>query len=38
MNWWQRVVGVYHQIFNVKFALISAVFNGGIAMVVNGSY
>lgn len=35
---WQRVVGVYHNLFNAKFAIISAAFNGAIAMMVNWSY
>ena len=35
---WQRVVDIYHNVFNVKFAIISAAFNGVIAMVVNWSH
>ena len=35
MNWWQRVVVFYHNVFNVKFAFISAIFNGFVAVMVN---
>lgn len=35
MNWWRKVVEIYHNMFNVKFALISAAFNGLVAMMVN---
>ena len=35
MKWWKKVVTIYHNVFNVKFAVISAIFNGIIAMAVN---
>jgi len=35
MEWWRKVVGVYHNTFNVKFAVVSAAFNGVVAMMVN---
>lgn len=35
---WQRAVGVYHNLFNAKFAVISAVCNGTIAMMINWSH
>lgn len=35
MSWWQKVVRLYHNLFNIKFAIISAVFNSGVVMVVN---
>ncbi|MFA6422107.1 MAG: hypothetical protein WCV92_01810 [Candidatus Buchananbacteria bacterium] len=38
MAWWKKVVYIYHNVFNAKFAIISAVCNGLIAMVVNGAY
>ena len=38
MNWWRKVVEIYHNMFNVKFAVISAVFNGTVAMMVNSAH
>lgn len=38
MNWWQRVVSFYHNVFNVKFAIISAAFNGFVAVLVNAGH
>jgi len=38
MNRWRKVVIFYHNVFNIKFAIISAACNGLIAMMVNGSY
>lgn len=35
---WKTVVVLYHNLFNVKFALISAAFSGVVAMMVNWSY
>lgn len=35
MIWWRKAVEIYHNIFNVKFAVISAAFNGIVAMMVN---
>lgn len=38
MTRWKKVVEIYHNAFNVKFALISAAVNGTIAMMVNRPY
>jgi len=38
MNWWRKAVGTYHNIFNIKFAIISAVCNGLIAIMVNAAH
>ena len=38
MKRWKKVVEVYHNLFNAKFAVISAVFNGAIAMAVNSAH
>lgn len=35
MNWLNRVQGAYHNLFNVKFAVLSAIFNGGFILVMN---
>ena len=35
MKWW---LNIYHNLFNIKFAIISALFNGIIATMVNWSY
>lgn len=35
---WRTAVNTYHTLFNIKFALISAVANGLIAMYVNWKY
>ncbi len=35
---WKKVIAAYHNVFNVKFAIISAVFNGSVAVMVNWSY
>ena len=35
MRGWQKVVAIYHNVFNVKFAIISAIFNGFVAVMVN---
>ena len=35
MKWWRKVVEIYHNMFNVKFAVLSAAFNGLAAMMVN---
>ena len=34
MNW-QNLKTVYHNLFNIKFAIISAVFNGGLELAIN---
>ncbi len=36
--WWQRLIETYHNLFNVKFAIISAIFNSAIVVAVNWSY
>lgn len=38
MKWWRSIVVMYHNVFNIKFALISAVFQGCVAMWVNRTY
>jgi hypothetical protein len=38
MNRWQKVVAIYHNVFNVKFAIVSAAFNGFVAVMVNVDY
>lgn len=34
----QKVVEFYHKVFNIKFAVISAIFNGIVAMMVNSAH
>ena len=38
MRWWQNIEIWYYRVFNIKFAIISAVFNGGVVMVMNREY
>lgn len=38
MKRWKKVVEVYYNLFNAKFAVISAVFNGMVAMMVNSAH
>jgi len=38
MPCWRIFVGLYHNLFNLKFAVISAVFNGALVMAVNGKH
>lgn len=35
MGWWYIARKWYYQSFNIKFAAISAIFNGGVVMVIN---
>ena len=32
---WQRVVAFYHNVFNLKYAIMSAIFHGVVAVIVN---
>ncbi|MBU6323699.1 MAG: hypothetical protein KGI41_04020 [Patescibacteria group bacterium] len=34
----RSIVALYHNVFNIKFAILSAVINGGIVIAVNWSY
>ena len=35
MTRWQKVVAFYHNVFNLKYAIMSAIFNGVVAVMVN---
>lgn len=38
MNWLSRAREAYHNLFNAKFAVLSAIFNGGFIVVMNWSH
>lgn len=38
MNRRQKIIALYHNLFNLKFALMSVVVNGGIALILNWAH